>query len=837
MSKDHWSQVRTLFQQALDQPEERRAEFLAEACEGDTSLLESVQGLLDNDTEAFLSTPAYDLVPLPDVEAGEHLGPYRLIRELGSGGMGRVFLAERDDGVYEKQVALKFVRHDVRSQAAIERFAAERRMLARLQHANIAALLDGGISESGIPYLVMEYVQGTSIHKYCDEQRLTIRERIELFVDVCAAVQHAHQQLIIHRDLKPGNILVTEDGNAKLLDFGIAKLLADETGADTPRTRTGMRMMTPEYASPEQINGESITTASDVYALGILLYEMITGRRPFAFGTHSLAEIARVVMDEHPRRPSTLITEEEGKTQTDDSVGHLRSTDPGRLVRQVQGDLDTVILKALHREPERRYPTAAAFGQDLERYLKGLPVAAKADSVGYRTRKFVERNRVGVLATVTGLLVLVSSSIFYGWSITKESARARTEANKSEQVVSFLQNVFGSARPENDGRAVTVLEVIEEAEATLAEELVGQPDVEAAVRATIGYTYQGLGLFERSQSQLVLAREILESQPDTEPRRLAQAVADIARLQSERGVYDSANAHFTQALAMYRRDAPEDEGLDDTLNDFGGMLAEQGHLEEAVPLLEEALEIRRVRLGPDAVPVALVLTNIAYTNLALGRPEIAGEQLAETIRIYSAGEGHEYELATVLQSLAYTRVSDDLDSADSLFQRTLELRRQIHGDRHPEVALGLHNLASQIHFRRGEYGRAEEMLLEALEIHREAFPEGHLLPSVSHISLGRVRLAQDRVVEAESTLRTGLEMQERLLPDDHAFLAQTRSLLGESLTRQGRYSEAEPLLLRGLAAFESGERGDMNHELEDTRRRLVELYEAWGRPALAAPFR
>ncbi|MCG8468491.1 MAG: serine/threonine-protein kinase [Gemmatimonadetes bacterium] len=795
----------------------------------------------ENTTDPIVGAPvsvAVELPPLPTVAEGERFGPYRLIRELGAGGMGRVFLAERADGMFEKQVAIKFVRHDVGSDIALERFRAERRMLARLEHPNIAALLDGGVSESGVPYLVMEYVQGRSINRYCDARRSTIRERVKLFLAVCEAVQHAHQQAIIHRDLKPGNILVTDDGDVKLLDFGIAKLMADE-GDDPaePLTRTGFLMVTPEYASPEQIDGSAVTTASDVYALGIVLYELITGQRPFRFGVRSIAEIGRIVREKTPQRPSTALTEVEGGSSTD-GVGRLRNTDPHRLWRQIRGDLDTIILKALRKEPSRRYPTVASFQDDLVRFLDGRPVGAKGDSLRYRAGKFMARHRLGV-ATAAGVIALVASLIgFYTARITDERDRATAEATKSEQVVGFLQGVLGAARPDRDGRAVTVLEVMREASESIGEEFRDQPDVEAAIRSTIGYTYAGLGLFDESQAQLERSLTVLRELPETEPARLAQAIGDVGRLQHSRAIYDSARASYGRAIEMYRTRAPDHWGLEESLNDLAALLTEQGESAEALALYQETLTLHRARYGDDDPEVGQVLTSMASAHLQLGQREIAVDYLAQAAEIFSRHDGSEQPLTYVLNNLGYASFANgDIAAADSAFRRSIVLRREVYGDRHPEVGLGLHALGSQVLFAQGRYAEAETSLLEAIDIFRETYPEGHVYTSVSLTSLGKVRLATDRLAESEASLWQALGIYERLLPPGHGLTAHARVLLGETLRRQGRLSEAEPLLLDGLASLEGAERNDMADQLAEARRSLTLLYEALDRPADADRYR
>lgn len=407
-----------LFEAALERPSADRAAFLEDACRDNPSLHQEVAALLGSLEDAHTS----DLFPLirytqAPLTLGERIGPYRVVRELGAGGMGVVFLAERED--VGKRVALKLVREGgLASAEHIRRFLIERRVLARLEHPNIARLLDAGVTEYRVPYLVMEYVQGTPIDRYCDDRRLSISERLDLFRTACHAVQHAHQSLVVHRDLKPSNILVTADGEVKLLDFGIAKLLADESPAGGAEPGTGLLMLTPEYASPEQVRGEPVTTASDIYSLGVVLYQIVTGHRPYQLASRTAAEIERVVCEVIPGRPSEAVLREAtvplpgdaADRPTRELIARARNSSPDRLRRRLRGDLDTIVLKALSKEPNRRYVSAAQFADDLRRHLARLPVLARRDTAGYRAGRFLRRHWL-VMAAATFLLVVLLTGI------------------------------------------------------------------------------------------------------------------------------------------------------------------------------------------------------------------------------------------------------------------------------------------------------------------------------------------------------------------------------------------------------------------------------------------
>jgi non-specific serine/threonine protein kinase/serine/threonine-protein kinase len=438
MTIDRAATAHGIFEAALELPQEQRAAFLDEACHGDTALRQEVASLLaflDDARTNDLFPPLIRNAGAP-LTLGERIGPYRVIRELGAGGMGVVFLAERED--VGKQVALKLLREGgMASGERVRRFLLERRVLARLEHPNIARLLDAGATESRTPYLVMEYVEGIPIDRYCDEHRLPLARRLELFRTVCQAVHHAHQSLVVHRDLKPSNILVTTDGQVKLLDFGIAKLLADHASLPLAEARTGLLMLTPEYASPEQVRGQSVTTASDVYSLGVVLYQLLTGSRPYQLASRTPAEVEHVVCETTPPRPSDIITGANGS-----DVGAARGTSIDRLRRVLRGDLDTIVLKALSKEPGRRYLSASQLSDDLRRHLDRLPVLARKDTAPYLMGKFLRRHWIGAGAAALILLSLVAGIAATAWQAQRAEAQRIVAEERFRDVRSLATTVL-----------------------------------------------------------------------------------------------------------------------------------------------------------------------------------------------------------------------------------------------------------------------------------------------------------------------------------------------------------------------------------------------------------
>jgi eukaryotic-like serine/threonine-protein kinase len=455
MTPEEWHEVKQVLQTALELPPELRESFLDSACPREGSIRSEVESLLrsHDEDEIFLErsvavSPAslLDNAPSP-CRVGGRLGPYKLLDQIGEGGMGAVFRALRADGLYDKQVAIKIIRSGLSSEFFLSRFRNERQILARLEHPNIARLLEGGITEEGSPYVVLEYVAGLPIDKYCEHHELSIAERLKLFRTVCSAVQYAHQNLIVHRDLKPGNILVTEDGTPKLLDFGIAKMLdpkQEETRAD--RTETLLRIMTPDFASPEQVRGESITTASDIYSLGVILYLLLTGRKPYRLSSTAPHEIMKAICDTDPERPSTAITRCEEIREKNDSptkITEASRLDPKRekLRRLLAGDLDNIVLKALRKEPDRRYATIEQFSEDVRRHLEHLPVIARKETPFYLGSKFILRHKVGVAVTMAAALTLIIAlaiTVHEGRIARAERARAELRFNDVRSLANSL---------------------------------------------------------------------------------------------------------------------------------------------------------------------------------------------------------------------------------------------------------------------------------------------------------------------------------------------------------------------------------------------------------------
>ena len=825
MTPARWQQIKEVFDQALEHGPATRIVFLDQVCAGDPDLRREVDSLLDHfETDGPIDELAQGFVtPLvvglhPEAVEGRGVGNYRVLRQIGQGGMGAVYLAERADGAFEQQVALKLMRRGMRTDELRMRFVHERRILARLTHPNIARLLDGGLTEDGQPYFAMEYVAGEPINRYCDARQLSIEARLRLFATVCRAVQYAHQSLVVHRDLKPSNILVTEgrDGTpqVKLLDFGIAKLLdREEEDTAVPHTRTGMRVMTPEYASPEQVRGEPVTTASDVYALGVILYELLTGRRPYDLQSLSPGEVERVVCETEPARPSTAVSHRDEVTTADgavrvvtpEEVSHARATLPTRLRRRLAGDLDTMVLKAMQKDAARRYASAEQLLEDVRRYLSGLPVRARPDTLGYRLAKFVRRNRITVTAASALVVLLAGFAVamtLQQAQTAKERDRSRLEAAKAAQVSTYLIDLFEVADPsETLGDTITAREILEKGAARIEEELADQPEVQATMMDVIGRVYHKLGRYDDARRLLERALEVRRATLGAAHPDVATSMDHLAVVLVEQGAYPEAEPLYREALAMRRKLLPSpNQDLATSLDNLGMYLHERGDLAGARPLYEEALAQRRALFGSADRSVATSLNNLAYLLHEQGDMDEAEPLYREALAIDRAvlSPGHP-DIAVDLNNLAsllYDR--GDLDAAETLFRESLAIREQVFGDAHPMVATSLNNLASIVH-EKGDLDQAEPLYREALALRRKAFKGNHPRVATSLNNVAYVLHEKKQYAEAEAMYREAWAMQRALFGDEHPSVLITMSNVGKVLQDQGRLGAAEDLLREALA--------------------------------------
>jgi serine/threonine protein kinase len=749
MPPERWERAREILAEALERDEARRDTYLTYACAGDAELRAEIDSLLAAHAGRGAVDQIADAVSRVIVASDEHLigrrvGPYRLTRVINQGGMGTVFLAEREDGQFEQRVALKLIRMGMHSEAVVRRFLDERRILARLEHLNIARLLDGGIAESGQPYFAMEYVEGVSITQYCSQHGLDVDRRLQLFQQVCAAVQYAHQSLIVHRDLKPSNILVTADGTVKLLDFGIAKLLGPDANADA-RTTT-MHWLTPDYAAPEQIRGEAITTATDIYALALLLYELLSGQRAFLNPGGSRTELERMICEVDPAPPSSVVTR-------------------SQLRRQLTGDLDTIVLQALRKEPARRYASAGQLSEDVQRYRSGLPVHARPDTLAYRTSKFVQRHSAGVGAAALVMITLLGGIAATSWqarAATEERDRAREEAAKAEQVSAFVIDLFRAAEPrETGGDTITARHLLERGVAQLEGQLSQQPLVRAAMLDVIGRVYRNLGRYDQAKKVWLEAVDLRRAQVGPRHSDVAASLMRLGLLHHQIAQYKEAEVFLTEALAIWkdRVDGESDE-VATALSNLGDIQLTRRQPEQAVALYQRALDMRRRVLGPENPAVANDLTSLGtvYLHTEPARADsLFTQALAMQKKVLPADHS---DIVRTMDGLAAVRLRlGAYDDAEAFYREVLALRRRTIGPDHPEVAFSLDGLAA-VQEKKGNLFEAEQLFRQSLELRRKTFG-GVALLSRPLTNLGRVLQARGRCAEARPLLREALDIRQR----------------------------------------------------------------------------
>ncbi len=832
MTAERWQQIKVVLDGALDREGAERALFLDQVCRGDGELRREVESFAASESEVgdFIETPVFR-IRLEEVEplaVGQRVGAYRIDREIGRGGMGAVYLAERADREFEQRVAIKLVRRGMDTEEIVRRFRSERQILAHLDHPNIAKLFDGGTTEDGRPYFVMEYVEGQPIDEYCDGRELPVRARLELFRQVCAAVHFAHQNLIVHRDLKPGNILVTADGVPKLLDFGIAKLLDPAQDLYT-LTRTDLRPMTPEYASPEQVRGETITTASDVYSLGVLLYVLLTGHRPYRAAQRDPNSLARAICETEPPRPSSIVGRVEEIQRSDgsvaavtpESVSRVRDGDERLLRRKLAGDLDTIVLKAMQKEPQRRYTSVDQLASDLGRHLQGLPVVARKDTLGYRTRKFVGRHKAGVALAAAILLLIVGFSIW----VTVLWQRSVREQQRAVAVSKFLEGLFGSSDSrEARGREVTAREILDHGVQEIDRSLGGQPEVRADLKETMGRAYRSLALDKESRPLLEDALRLHRRTRGRDDLTVAQDLHNLAGALHDLGNDKDAEPLIQEALTIQRkRGAAGTLDYAKGLSNFGNILKINGKFDQAEAVLKEALDIKRKSPKADKGDFAYSLNSLGALYQARGNYAAAESNFKEALKIREAiaGGQPDPEWATSLGNVgSILEDRGDLNRAEDFDRQALEMRRKVFGGANPTLAPSLNNLGHVL-LAEGKLTEAETSFREALSV-ASPNPKGR---AAFLRNLAATLLREGKAVEAESRIREALAIFRDKKPAWRA--ADAESVLGACLTAQGRFKEAEPVLLESLSALQKDKEG-AQHAAE-ARQRIDDFYKASGK--------
>ncbi len=862
-SIDHeqWREISTVLDAVLDLSESDRLDYLDVACAGKPELRALVESLLQADSkdEDFLETPAVDFVPElfgdeleTESVAADAVPPYRIIGEVGRGGMGTVHLAERADGHFEQRVALKIVRGGLSSGKIADRFLRERQILAGLEHPNIARLLDGGVTKDGLPFFALEYVDGSPITRYADEKKLSVNERLRLFEQVCEAVRYAQTHLVVHRDLKPSNILVTNDGKVKLLDFGIAKLIDPEGEEGGDATIDGARAMTPEYAAPEQIRGETITTATDVYALGVVLYELLSGRRPYRIDSRTPGAAERAILEEVseslPRaveRASKVTSgDSHSMPATSETVSENRRTTPDVLRKRLAGDLENIVAKALRKDSDRRYRTAEALLDDLCRHRQGLPILARPATFNYRARKYVSRHKMGVVSATVVALALLGGVAGIAW----QGRIAAREAHRATRVKDFLISIFQEADPDRTpGEDVKASDILARGAARVRRELADEPEMTAELLRTIAKIYEELGSYGAAKPLAEEAYGLRSTLFGEDDPRTAETICDLGTIHHRYGEYTVAESLFRRALAIERRlRSHDDPRIAEVASNLAGALAHLGEYEEAERLYRETLAIDRQQFGDQSPQIAMDMNNLAVMLGDLDRLDEAEEMARQALRIRRARAGESpTEFATSLHNLGTAlRDRGEFDEAESLLREAVEQKRTLYPDGHPSLGRSLRSLswvlvdkddldggeraleeahAMQVRqlgpdheevgttlnqlallaYQRGDFDRAAKRLEESITIFRKTLPEDHPTVLTLRSNLATMNLLSGDLDAAERTYRELLEIRRKKFGDAHTDVGFTYLTLGDVARRRNDSEEAVAQYRMGVSIYEN----------------------------------
>ena len=838
-----WQKIEEAVCTAGEMQTAERAKWLDDFCGRDTELRAEIDSLLasapsvdqflEHSVASYVGTLLQDEVTTP---APIKVGQYKILREIGRGGMGVVYLAEREDA-FKQQVAIKLVKRGLDTEEILQRFRNERQILASLNHPNIAKLFDGGMTEDGLPYFVMEYIEGEPLTKYCAGKNLPINDRLELFRHACAAVQHAHQNLIVHRDIKPSNILVTTDREVRLLDFGVAKLLTAESDGDATMTQAAQRVVTPQYASPEQIRGQRVTTATDVYSLGVVLYELLTGVKPYKMKDTSPEELSRAICETEPTKPSLAIADL-GTRSADSGIDFVNSKSEIRNLKSLRGDLDNIVLMALRKDPERRYNSVEQFSEDVTRHLDGLPVIARKDTFQYRAAKFLARNKLAVSAAAIVLFAIVAGAIVSAWQArvaAKERNQALQEQTKAEELNKFLQSILSAASPDEKGKDAKVIEVLNDAAQRLETEFAQQPALKAQALLTIGQTYVKLGLEDQAEKVLREAQKIDSSLYGQENRATASSETWLAVPLVNKRRFAEAEPFITKAVETERRLSPAgSKELAFALQILGELQVQKGDFAQATTVSQESVAMFAKVTGESSEDFAFALMSLGRAQQGAGDLSGAETTFRKSIATFhSLPPRYESRMVVVILNLGMLLLQRG--NYDEGIKTLLE------GDRISQKQGEWFLFNSKFglctaYFQHGDYSKAVDECGRAVDLGQkmkfEDTPE--FIFMLDYLGLSETQTGRAR--EGEPILREALDRSKKNFPAGDIRTAAAQGNLGECLTAQGRLSEAEPFVLESYRGIKASQ-GEKSPYLPRAATRAVTLYEKMKKPAEAAKYR
>ena len=818
MDAELWKQVKDIFSEIVDLPPSERKNKLDVACNGNNDLRVEIVALLsaNGEVENFIEAPAFavpDALPIDTGSAENKLiGQYRIVREIGRGGMGTVFLATRADGEFQQEVAIKVVSSAFLGRESIRRFRQERQILAGLNHPNIARLLDGGVTDDGLPYLVMEYVAGDLLNDHAEKHDLSLDDRLRIFLKICRAFAYAHGNLIVHLDIKPSNILVTPGGEPKLLDFGLAKIADIENNAF--RTSTAFRALTPAYASPEQLRGEPISTASDVYSLGVVLYELLTGCRPFGSEPMPFEKMIHEASTVEPEKPSLKVL--------NTSTGRDRLTI--KRHQSLKGDIDNIVLMAMRKEPARRYRSVEQMAEDIDRHLRGLPIRASEDTFAYRSSKFIKRHWIGVGSVLMIGMILIAGIITTTWQ-ARVASRAQ---ERSEKMNAFLQSILSSAAPEAKGADVKVRDVLAEASNRARLELADDPAALAKILLALGRTYVSLILYSNAETALRDAVTLSEKANGPDHPVTGSSLAWLGMALAYQAKFEEGSAVSERAVKIARNGSGSNEDLGYALFGYSANVMQKGDAAGALAASTEASVLIGLALGEQHGYYLATLNQTALAHEALGQLDEAELIFRQTI---ARGEGLDPRFRIYIAQAAgflgrILIVKERYGEAETCLDQAEEVYRDVLGDPNPNIAY-LKQMSGKMHILTGDLDKASKDLQTSVDIFSATRRPDNPLLLQSKAALGLALVKRGRLDVAETQLRDA-KTAAGTLPPENELRIEIDSAFGECLTAQKKFAEAEFLLLSVRSALQNQAR--LAKQSFENEKRLSHLYKKWNRP-------